>query len=233
MSYAIETQGLSVAYDARPVLWDVNAQVPKLSMTGIVGPNGAGKSTLIKAVLGLIPKVSGAVQAESEIAYVPQRSQVDWDFPITVFDVVLMGTYGRLNWFLRPGKKEKRKAWESIERVGLQDFANRQIGQLSGGQQQRCFIARALAQDPRVFLMDEPFAGVDAKTEESLVSLLRSQREEGKTVVAVHHDLSTVEKYFDHVLLLNRRLIACGDVMTAWTRNNIDRTFAIESCLSA
>lgn len=231
MSLAISAKSLTVTYDTKPVLWNVDAWVPSLSMTGIVGPNGAGKSTLIKAMLGLVPKLSGSVTFDAatcprcDVAYVPQRSGVDWDFPTTVFDLVMMGTYGRMRWFQRPGIREKAATRRALRTVGLLEVAKRQIGQLSGGQQQRAFIARALVQRPAVFLLDEPFAGVDAKTEAALFELLQRLRLRGKTIVAVHHDLATVDRYFDHVMLLNREMIACGDVKSTFTQENVRRAY--------
>lgn len=249
MITAIETTALTVAYDDAPVLLNLDLRLPAGQMIGVVGPNGAGKSTLIKALLGLVPVAGGCVhwpgcscaatcavsrptnrrnasgRIDTDIAYVPQRSGVDWDFPITVFDLVMMGTYGRLRWFARPGRSEREQAAAAIDRVGMTPYARRQIGQLSGGQQQRAFIARALVQNPSVYLLDEPFAGVDVTTEESLVDCLRELRDTGKTIVTVHHDLSTVPQYFDHVLMINRRVIASGPTETVFTPDNIRRTY--------
>jgi manganese/zinc/iron transport system ATP- binding protein len=229
----LEVHHLTVAYHSRPVLWDVDLVVPEGKLVAIVGPNGAGKTTLVKAILGLVPVAAGWVEvygrsyAEQRrlLGYVPQRSSVDWDFPTNVLDVVEMGRYGALGWFRRPGRAERQRAMECLESVGMTDFARRQISQLSGGQQQRVFLARALAQDARVYLMDEPFAGVDAVTERAIVEVLRRLRSEGKTVVAVHHDLQTVPDYFDWVALLNVRLIAAGPVGEAFTPENLRRTY--------
>ncbi|MEM8946919.1 MAG: metal ABC transporter ATP-binding protein [Planctomycetota bacterium] len=233
MSIAFEIHDLTVAYQRRPVLWDVDLTVPEGSLVGIVGPNGAGKTTLIKAALGLVPLASGKVEiygrSYSEqrnlVGYVPQRESVDWDFPVTVRDVVLMGTYGRLGWFRRPGRAEREIAARCLEQVGMSAFANRQIRQLSGGQQQRVFLARALAQDAELYFLDEPFAGVDAATEAAIFELLQTLRSDGKTVLVVHHDLQTVSEYFDHVILLNMRLIACGPVETTFTNENLQKTY--------
>lgn len=233
MTVALEIHDMTVAYHRRPVLWDVDLQTPEGKLVGIVGPNGAGKTTLIKAVLGLTPLASGKVEIYGKpyreqrhlVGYVPQRESVDWDFPVTVRDVVLMGTYGRLGWIRRPGKAERETADQCLRQVGMQDFARRQISQLSGGQQQRVFLARALAEEARVYFLDEPFAGVDAATESALVALLQSMRSAGKTVFVVHHDLQTVRQYFDYVILLNMRLVACGPVETTFTNDNLQKTY--------
>lgn len=230
---AIEVHDLTVAYHRKPVLWDIDVDLPAEQLIAIVGPNGAGKSTLLKAMLGLVPTASGYVrifgkslrEVRRQVGYVPQRESVDWDFPIDALGVVLMGTYGRLGWFRRPGRAERAGAMQALERVGMADYANRQIGQLSGGQQQRVFLARALAQDASLYLMDEPFAGVDAATEQAIFEVLRSMREAGKTVVAVHHDLPTVPDYFDHVVLLNLRLVAAGPTREVFTTTNLQRTY--------
>jgi manganese/zinc/iron transport system ATP- binding protein len=229
----LEIHDMTVAYHRKPVLWDVDLVVPEGKLVGIVGPNGAGKTTLIKAVLGLLPLASGKVEIYGKpyseqrhlIGYVPQRESVDWDFPVTVEDVVLMGTYGRLGWCRRPGRKERGTAAECLAQVGLSQFAKRQIRQLSGGQQQRVFLARALAQDARVYFMDEPFAGVDAATESAIIGLLQQLRSQQKTVFVVHHDLQTVRSYFDYVILLNMRLVACGPTDTTFTTANLQETY--------
>ncbi len=230
---ALEIHDMTVAYHRKPVLWDIDLAVPEGKLVGIVGPNGAGKTTLIKAVLGLLPLASGKVEIYGRpyheqrklIGYVPQRESVDWDFPVTVADVVLMGTYGRLGWCRRPGRPERDIAKRCLEQVGLSDFARRQIRQLSGGQQQRVFLARALAQDARVYFMDEPFSGVDAATEAAIIELLQQLRSAGKTVFVVHHDLQTVRGYFDHVILLNMRLVAYGPTETTFTPANLHETY--------
>ncbi len=229
----LEIHDMTVAYHRKPVLWDIDLVVPEGQLIGIVGPNGAGKSTLIKAVLGLTPLASGRVQIYGRpyteqrhlVGYVPQRETVDWDFPVTALDVVLMGTYGRLGWFRRPGAAERKLAAQCLEQVGMAEFGNRQIQQLSGGQQQRIFLARALAQDAQIYFMDEPFAGVDAATEQAIVNLLQSLRAGGKTVFVVHHELQTVRKYFDFVILLNLRLVAAGPTATTFTRENLQQTY--------
>jgi manganese/zinc/iron transport system ATP- binding protein len=226
---AVDVEDLTVAYREKPVLWDIDLQVPTGILLAIIGPNGAGKTTLIKSILGLINPAAGRVliygkpyeQQRRIVAYVPQRGSVDWDFPTSVLDVVMMGRYGSLGWFRRPGKKEYQKAVEAIEKVGMTDFMNRQISQLSGGQQQRVFLARALVQDALVFFMDEPFQGVDATTEKAIVTLLKELREAGKTVLVVHHDLQTVAEYFDWVMLLNVRKISSGPVPQKFTEQNL------------
>jgi manganese/zinc/iron transport system ATP- binding protein len=230
---ALEIHDMTVAYHRRPVLWDVDLAVPEGKLVGIVGPNGAGKTTLIKAALGLVPLASGKVEIYGKpydeqrhlVGYVPQRESVDWDFPVTVRDVVLMGTYGRLGWFRRPGRKERETADKCLDQVGMRSFANRQIRQLSGGQQQRVFLARALAEEAKVYFLDEPFAGVDAATEQAIVTLMQQLRSAGKTVFVVHHDLQTVREYFDFVILLNMRLVACGPVDTTFTNENLQKTY--------
>jgi len=229
----LEIHDVTVAYHHKPVLWDIDLSVPEGKLIGIVGPNGAGKSTLIKAVLGLVPLASGRVtfyglpyaRQRHLVGYVPQRESVDWDFPVTVLDVVTMGTYGRLGWFRRPGAGQRGQALECLAQVGMADYARRQIRQLSGGQQQRVFLARALAQDAQIYFMDEPFAGVDAATEQAIVSLLQTLRGRGKTVMVVHHALQTVPEYFDYVILLNMRLVAAGPTETTFTPENLNKTY--------
>jgi manganese/zinc/iron transport system ATP- binding protein len=230
---AIEVEDLTVAYDEQPVLWDVDLRVPEGALMAIVGPNGAGKSTLIKTILQLVEPAAGRVRiygkpyAEQRrlVGYVPQRGSVDWDFPTSVLDVVMMGRYGRLGWFKRPGQRERTLALEALAKVGMADYADRQISQLSGGQQQRTFLARALVQDAQIYFMDEPFQGVDATTEKAIVAILKELSAAAKTVVVVHHDLQTVEEYFDHVLLLNVRRIAAGPVSEFFTQANLARTY--------
>lgn len=229
----LEVHDMTVAYHRKPVLWDIDLTVPEGKLVGVLGPNGAGKSTLIKAVLGLVPLASGKVEIYGQpyarqrhlVGYVPQRESVDWDFPVTALDVVMMGTYGRLGWFRRPGAHERQQAQQCLAQVDLEGFARRQIRQLSGGQQQRVFLARALAQDAQIYFMDEPFAGVDAATEQAIVTLLQKLRAGGKTVLVVHHDLQTVRDYFDHVILLNMRLVSAGPTETTFTPENLQKTF--------
>lgn len=233
MTPAIQVNDLTVAYREKPVLWDVDLEVPAGTLLAIVGPNGAGKSTLIKGMLGLVRPAAGQVlihgkalnTQHTSIAYVPQRGSVDWDFPTSVLDVVTMGTYGSLGWLRRPGRAERERSLAALKQVGMTDFAPRQISQLSGGQQQRVFLARALVQNADVYLMDEPFQGVDAKTELAIVEVLRELRQAGKTVAVVHHDLETVAEYFDWVLLLNVRRIALGPVDEVFTEENLRRTY--------
>ena len=230
---AIDAEDITIAYHDKPVIWDVDFQVPPGIMMAIVGPNGAGKSTLLKGILGLIKLTAGQVNIFGDtyqkqrklVGYVPQRTAVDWDFPTTVLDVVLMGTYGRLGWIKRPGKQEIYQATEALEKVGMREYSDRQISQLSGGQQQRVFLARALTQDAEIFLMDEPFQGVDAATERTIIAILKDLKHAGKTVVAVHHDLQTVTEYFDWVTLLNVRRIAGGPVKEIFTNENLRRTY--------
>ncbi|TDG00229.1 metal ABC transporter ATP-binding protein [Paenibacillus piri] len=224
---------LTVAYQQKPVLRDIEFVVPEGKLIGIIGPNGAGKSTLIKAALGLIPRVTGTVTIYGKpyaaqrklVGYVPQRESVDWDFPISALDVVMMGRYGHLGWLKRPGAKERGIAMECLEKVGMSDFAGRQISQLSGGQQQRIFLARALAQDASLYFMDEPFVGVDAATEKAIITLLNELKKQGKTVLVVHHDLATVKEYFDWVMLLNVELMGIGPTSDIFTRENLQRTY--------
>lgn len=231
--YALEINDLTVAYHQKPVLWDVDLRVPSGALMAIVGPNGAGKSTLIKAALDLIPRAAGDVRffgaplrrVRTRIGYVPQRNSVDWDFPTTALDVVMMGLYGKLGWLRRPDRSARQAALTALEQVGMAAFAERQISQLSGGQQQRVFLARALAQNADLYFMDEPFAAVDAVTERAIVNLLRILRDQGKTVIVVHHDLQTVAEYFDWVTLLNVEVIASGTVQSAFTEENIRRTY--------
>ncbi len=214
----LEIHDLSVSYDRKPVLWGVDLSIPKGALVGIIGPNGAGKSTLIKSIMGLIPLNGGYVKlfdkdlddVREKVSYVPQRESVDWDFPASVMDVVLMGRYNKLGLFSRPRKADRDAAKFALEQVGMQDFAKRQISQLSGGQQQRVFLARALAQQADIYFMDEPFAGVDAATEKAIIKILKDMSEAGKTVIVVHHDLQSVAKYFDWLIMLNLRLVASG-----------------------
>lgn len=230
---ALEIHDLTVAYREAPVLWDVDLSIPRGTLAAIIGPNGAGKSTLMKSILDLVPLAAGTilihgkpyVQQRRLVGYVPQRSSVDWDFPTDVLDVVMMGLYRKVGWFRRPGKRERDVAFQCLESVGMADYAYRQISQLSGGQQQRVFLARALAQDAQVYLMDEPFAGVDATTERAIVTLLQTLRDAGKTVIVVHHDLESAPRYFDWVALLNVRLIADGPFETTFTPANLQRTY--------
>lgn len=224
---------LTVAYHRKPVVWDVDLSIPEGKLVSVVGPNGAGKSTLLKACLDLVPRSSGEVlfygnsyRAERKrIGYVPQRETVDWDFPVSALDVVAMGTYRQLGWFRRVNKHSKELALQALERVGLVDYADRQISQLSGGQQQRTFLARALVQDADVYFMDEPFAAVDAATEQAIVELLKELQLKGKTCLVVHHDLATVPQYFDWTVLLNMRVVASGPTREVFTKENLRKTY--------
>jgi manganese/zinc/iron transport system ATP- binding protein len=226
-------RGMTVSYGEKPAVFSVDADFPAGSMTAIVGPNGAGKSTLLKAALGIVPRVSGEVSvfgepidaARDRIAYVPQRASVDWDFPTTVMDVVTMGLYRKVGLLGRLTGVHRATARACLERVGMADFADRQIGQLSGGQQQRVFLARALAQEADLYLLDEPFAGVDAATERAIIDVLKALKAEGKSVVCVHHDLATVPEYFDHVFLINVRRIAEGPVAQAFSPELLQATY--------
>ena len=229
----LSVHAMTVAYQRKPVLWDVDYDAPANKLIAIVGPNGAGKSTLIKACLGLAPMASGVVEfwgkglraSRARIGYVPQRESVDWDFPVSALDVVCMGRYRKIGWCRPVSRAHKEAALVCLERVGMREYASRQISQLSGGQQQRVFLARALAQEADLYFMDEPFAGVDAATERAIVDVLRELRARGKSVVAVHHDLQTVKEYFDEVILLNMRVVASGPVGEVFTSENLVKTY--------
>lgn len=224
---------LTVAYHRKPVLWDVDLSLPEGQLIAVVGPNGAGKSTLIKAILGLVPRASGAVSIygkpyESQrhlVGYVPQRESVDWDFPVNAMEVVAMGIYRQIGWLKPVTRRHRQKAFEELEKVGMAAYAGRQISQLSGGQQQRVFLARALAQDARLYFMDEPFAGVDVATERAIIALLKELKSAGKTCIVVHHDLQTVPSYFDHVVLLNLRIVDAGPIDQVFTEENLKKTY--------
>ncbi|MEM9702153.1 MAG: ABC transporter ATP-binding protein [Planctomycetota bacterium] len=229
----LAVRDLTVAYDRKPVLWDVTTTAPPGSLVAVVGPNGAGKSTLLKAAMDLIPRASGRIEffgqpygkTRGRVGYVPQRESVDWDFPTNALDVVTMGLYREIGWCRPVRKRHRNRAMAALERVGIADLAHRQISQLSGGQQQRAFLARALVQDAELYLMDEPFAAVDAATERAIVELLEEMRSRGRTAVVIHHDLQTVPEYFDHVVLLNMRVIAQGPVGTTFTTENLQKTY--------
>ena len=229
----LEIHDLTVAYHKKPVLWGVDLVVPPGKLVGIVGPNGAGKSTLIKAAMGLLPVSSGWVKVFGEpveknlrrVGYVPQRESVDWDFPVSVMDVVLMGRYGKLGLLKRPTKADRDKARECLDKVKMLPYANRQISNLSGGQQQRVFLARALAQESDLYFMDEPFAGVDAATESAIIALLHELRAAGKTLLVVHHDLPTARNYFDMLLLLNMRVVAFGPTEEVFNYETLQKTY--------
>ncbi len=229
----IEIENLTVGYDKTPILWDLSVSIPSGILCGIAGPNGAGKSTLLKAAMGLVKPLSGTItffgqplsKMRKKIAYVPQRESVDWDFPITAFDVVLMGRYNRLGLFGRPRKSDREAAERALKQVGMEEYASRQISQLSGGQQQRLFLARALVQEPEILLLDEPFSGVDLTTEKAIYEILLGLKEKGKTILIVFHDLPSAERYFDWLLLLNRHLIACGPVSEIYNQECLGRAF--------
>ncbi|MFT6150039.1 MAG: ABC-type Mn2+/Zn2+ transport system ATPase subunit [Saprospiraceae bacterium] len=229
----ISIKGLSVSYDRKVVLSNVYLEIEEGSLCGVLGPNGAGKSTLFKAVLGLTPTNSGKIlidgkpieKQRKKVVYVPQKGDVDWQFPATVFDVVMMGRYPHLKLFQRFSKHDKALAIKALEDVGIEHLKGRQIGELSGGQQQRVFLARAMCQEADVFLLDEPFVGVDITTEEKIVEILKRLAKQGKTLLVVHHDLSKVEDYFDHVILLNQRIIASGETFLTFTDENINKAY--------
>lgn len=231
--HVIKVKNLSAAYRKNTVLAQINFIVKEGSLTGIVGPNGAGKSTLIKTMLQLHPSLTGEIsfynkdfkKIKKRIGYVPQRGSVDWDFPTTALDVVMMGLYGEIGWFKLPKREHKRKAYEALDKMGMTEYANRQISQLSGGQQQRVFLARALAQNADIYFMDEPLVGVDAATERAIMAILKELKKQRKTVMVVHHDLQTVEQYFDCVLFINRTLIAHGPTEEVFTKENIMKTY--------
>ncbi|RAM57663.1 peptide transporter [Candidatus Phytoplasma oryzae] len=231
---AIQIKDLTVTYNIKPVLWDIDIDFFQSSLTAIVGPNGAGKSTLIKTMVELVPKISGDIsfynqkykQIRKKISYVPQRNSVDWDFPITVFDVVLMGRYGHLGWFKRPKQEDKKIALQALKKVDMLPFIKRQISELSGGQQQRIFLARSLAQQGEIYLMDEPFQGVDVQTEKKIISVLKNLQKQNKTIIVVHHDLSTVKKYFNYIVLLNIQKIASGPIHHVFNEKNIKKTYS-------
>ncbi len=224
---------LTVAYHRKPVLWDVDLTLPEGRLIAVVGPNGAGKSTLIKAILGLVPRASGAVtiygrpyeEQRGLVGYVPQRESVDWDFPVNALDVVTMGKYRQIGWLRPVTKRHREQARQELAKVGMEAYAERQISQLSGGQQQRVFLARALAQDARIYFMDEPFAGVDVATERAIIALLKELKAAGKTCLVVHHDLQTVPTYFDHVVLLNMRVVAAGPTEEVFNEENLKQTY--------
>ncbi len=231
---SIEAHNLTVIYHRKPVLWNIDFLLPQGQIIGIMGPNGAGKSTLVKAILGLVPLNSGYARVYGEeltkvrkrVSYIPQRQTVDWDFPATVLDVVLMGRYQQRGMFQRISTEDKKIAGEALEQVNMLTYSNRQISQLSGGQQQRVFLARALAQQADLYLLDEPFVGVDAATEQSIVEMLRKMKAAGKTIIVVHHDLHTAPEYFDWLVLLNASLIANGPLKDVFTDENLKITYS-------
>ncbi len=229
----LEVHDLTVAYDNKPALWNADFSIPKGKMVGIVGPNGAGKSTLLKSVMGLIPNASGYIKifdenlkyVRSRIAYVPQKESVDWDFPVTVLDVVLMGRYGKKNLFKRLNKFDREVSIDALKKVKMLEFGERHISELSGGQQQRVFIARALAQEADLFFMDEPFAGVDMASEKTIVDVLLDLQKEGKTIFVVHHDLQSAMDYFDWMILINKRIVASGPILEVFNSELLQKTY--------
>lgn len=224
---------LTVAYQRKPVLWDVSFEIPAGSLVGVVGPNGAGKSTLLKAVLDLLPRASGRIRyfgqsyasQRARVGYVPQRESIDWDFPVDALNVVTMGLYRQIGWFRRVTRRHRELAMAALEQVGIADLAHRQISQLSGGQQQRTFLARALVQGADLYLMDEPFAAVDAATQRAILGVLQQMKDQGKTAIVIHHDLQTVPQYFDYVLMLNMRVVAFGPTAEVFTNENLQKTY--------
>jgi len=229
----LEVHDLTVSYDNKPILWDIDFTLPKGAMIGIVGPNGSGKTTLLKTIMGLVEKDSGYItifdrplsEVRQRISYVPQRGSVDWDFPASAFEVALMGRYGKRGLFKPLTREDRQKALESLEKVGMTGHQNRQISQLSSGQQQRVFLARALSQEAECYIMDEPFAGVDAATESAIIELLKTMKNEGKTLLVVHHDLQSVISYFNWLVLLNARLIACGPAKEVFSQKNLEDAY--------
>lgn len=233
MEPIVHVEDLTLSYQDHPVVWDVDLDIARNSRTAIIGPNGAGKSTLMRGILGLMKPISGVVEimglppkkASRHIAYIPQSAGVNWDFPTNVLDVVLMGRYKNLGWFRRPGKEDVRAAVAALERMEMAEYKTRRIAELSGGQRQRVFLARALAGDAEVYFMDEPLAGVDMTTERIIMDTIREFQTEGKTIVAVHHDLTTLPKYFDHVAIINRRIVAAGPMEETLTQEHLDRAY--------
>lgn len=231
--YPLVIENLTASYDKSPVISNINLKIPKGNIVGIVGPNGAGKSTLIKSIMGMIPNYSGRIfifgnafkKALKYIGYMPQRENIDWDFPVSVYDVVMMGRYQKLGLFKNPQKKDKEIVKACLNKVELSEYANRQISDLSGGQQQRVFLARALAQESDLYFMDEPFAGVDAKTERAIMSVLQELRDQGKTLIVIHHDLATVKDHFDYLVLINHHIIAAGPIQEVFTVENLEKTY--------
>lgn len=236
---AFAVHQFSVNYDKTPVLWDLSFEVPKGKLAAIVGPNGAGKSTLLKGALGLLKPIAGSVlffgeplkKARKNVAYIPQKESVDWNFPLTVFDLVLMGRYGKKGIFSRPNQKDRKAVLYYLEQVGLLPFASRQISQLSGGQQQRAFLARALIQEAEIYFMDEPFAGIDMASAKTIVSILQKLRDQGKTLFVVHHDLASIPEIFDWAILINIRLVGCGTLSEVFTPEMIQKTYGKETLL--
>ncbi|MFK4784984.1 metal ABC transporter ATP-binding protein [Fusobacterium sp. MFO224] len=233
MESAISIRNLTISYKTKIILSNISMDIPKGKLIGIVGPNGGGKSTLIKGILNIVKKSSGDIKFQGEeykkylkkIAYIPQRDAVDWDFPTTVLDVVIMGCYGKLGLFKRPSRRERDRAVEMLKKVGMEKYLKRQISQLSGGEKQRVFIARALMQNAEIYIMDEPFQGVDIKTEKAIIEILKILRENGKTVLVVHHNLETVREYFDYLVMINRRIVAKGEISDVFNDKNIKKTF--------
>ena len=230
---SVETHNLTVIYDKKPAIWNIDFTLPTGKIIGIMGPNGSGKSTLLKAIMDIVEPNMGYVKlmdkplddVRDKVSYVPQRLSVDWDFPASVYDVVAMGRYAKRGMFKKLSSDDKKNIDESLEMVNMSAFQNRQISQLSGGQQQRVFLARALAQDADIYLMDEPFVGVDAATEQAIITLLKNMRDQGKTLLVVHHDLHTAQEYFEHMILLNTRLVAEGPTEEIFNEKILTETY--------
>ncbi len=230
----IKIKDLIVAYDEKPAIWHLNMTLQENSITAIVGPNGAGKSTLIKSIMQLIKPISGEIQingskskkALRDIAYVPQKGEVNWEFPTTVQDVVLMGRYVHKGWIKRPNKEDHKIAMSALREMKMEAFRNRQISELSGGQRQRVFLARAICQDADIYIMDEPLQGIDITTEKLIIKTIKSLQAQGKTFLIVHHNLDTVKEYFDHVIIMNKTIFAGGEISEVWTEENIDKAYS-------
>lgn len=235
MTDSLEVNHLTVAYKDTVILHDFCARIPQGVVAALIGPNGAGKTTFLKSILSIVQPRAGTVkllgkpytEIRNQVAYIPQRSSIDWDFPACARDVAIMGRYGSLGWFKRPGKSDWAKANQSLELVGLSDYATRPIQELSGGQQQRLFLARALTQEAQLYLLDEPFAGIDAHSEKMIISILHTMRDQGKTIIMVHHDLNTLKSYFDWALLINKKAVACGPISQAITPENLAQTYGL------
>ena len=227
----VKVEDLTIAYHDKPVLRNCDIDIMDGSITAIIGPNGAGKSTLIKGILGLQNKLAGKIlimgeplkKVQKKIAYIPQISEVNWDFPTTVMDVVLMGRYVHLGWFRHPRREDREKAEAALKRIGMYDYRDRQISKLSGGQRQRVFIARLIAQEADIYFMDEPLAGIDKVTEKVIIDFIKEEKKKGKTAVIVHHDLATIREYFDHVVIINENVVATGRVSEAFTNENLEK----------
>jgi manganese/zinc/iron transport system ATP- binding protein len=229
----IKVQNLTISYAKKPAIRGIDLNIPAGKITGIIGPNGAGKSTLLKGILGLLPADNGSVSVYGEpvksrlskISYIPQKEIFDWDFPVVVYDVVMMGRYPHLKMFQKPRQVDRQKVEEALKKVDMIKFSSRQIRYLSGGQQQRVFLARALAQEAEILLLDEPFVGVDAATESAIFSMMKELREDGKTIIVVNHDLGKVTEYFDYIVMINQFLVAFGPTDEVFTPELLNKTY--------